>query len=162
MGLFHLHANFCLWLSLEEKKTTFPRLLCSQSLGLDSSFHKKRIPLKDVELGPELRGGGAGSDNHLLEWMVAVSRLWGSWKWKQCSWSQDTTPLAVGSCSWKLSKGSPPPALSVILQATGELIANSCLMKSTKVALVCVSKSSGSQMSSPRWYPITAFLGFRS
>lgn len=140
MGLFHLHANFCLWLRLEEKNYISQTALQSKSrFGL--KFSQKRIPLKDVELGPELRRGGAGSDNHLLERMVAVSSLWGSWKWKQCSWSQDTTPLAVGSCSWKLSKGSPPPALSVILQASGELIANSCLMKSTKVALVCVSKS---------------------
>lgn len=52
-GLFHLHANFLRgrgW----KRKTTFPRLPCSQNLGSDSSFHKG-IPPKDVELGPELR-----------------------------------------------------------------------------------------------------------
>lgn len=138
MGLFHLHGNFVAKAGRE--KLHFPDCLAVK-VWVWTQGSTKRIPLKDVELGPELRGGGAGMDNHLLAWMAAASSLWGSCKWKQCSWSQNTIPLAAANCSWKLSEGSPPPALSVILQVTGELIANSCLMKSTKVVLVCVSGS---------------------
>lgn len=48
--------------------------------------------------------------------------------------TRDAIPLAIWSCSWK-PQGSPPPALPVILQATRELISNSCLMKPTKGVL---------------------------
>lgn len=48
--------TFCM---AEAGKTTFPRLLCCQSLGSDSGF-PKGIPLKDVDLEPELRERARG------------------------------------------------------------------------------------------------------
>lgn len=103
MGLFHHHAKFCLWLRLGRERLHFPSCFAVR-VWVQTQVSTKRIPLKDVELGPELRGRGAGSDNHLLAWMVAASSLWGSCKQKRHSWSQDTIPLAAGS--W-LSPSSP-------------------------------------------------------
>lgn len=43
MGLFHLHANFCLWLSLEEKKLHFPDCFAVKVWVWTQVFTKKEF-----------------------------------------------------------------------------------------------------------------------
>lgn len=116
------------------EKLHFPGCFAVQ-VWVQTQVSTKRIPLKDVELGPELREGWDRLRQSLAGMNGGSQQFVGQ---LQTEATLLVTRHNPSSC-WELTL--PPPALPVILQATREPIANSCPMKSTKVALVCASGS---------------------